>query len=65
VPGATVVRYALPAGVLQKLRTSAAVSNVLTLSPLSTDRKATGTPVSLKVTVQPVKKTTKKHKTKK
>jgi hypothetical protein len=71
VPGATVVRYALPAGVLQKLRTFAAVSNVLTLSPLSNDGKATGAPVSLKVTVEPVKKTAKpmpkpkKHKTKK
>jgi hypothetical protein len=61
VTGTNVVTYALPAGVLQKLRTSAAAAaNVLTLSPLSSDGKVTGTPVSLKVTVQPVKKKTKK-----
>lgn len=56
--GTNVVKYALPLGVLQKLRASAAAGeSVLTLSPMSSDGKATGTAVSLTVTVeQPVTK---------
>lgn len=55
-PGENVVKYALPAGVLQTLRASAAVSNILTLSPTSQDGRVTGAPVTIKVSVEPAQK---------
>ena len=70
-PGNNDVRFDLPKSLLPKLRvSSAAASNVLTLTPLSTSGTVTGTPVTRKVllpTVKTVAKTTvaKKHTVKK
>jgi len=47
------LRFSLPANLLRALRRAAATSNVLTLTPLSTDGSATGTAVTLTVRVDP------------
>lgn len=59
VPGENVVKFALPAGFLQKLRTFAGVDNVLTLNPVSSDGTSTGTAVTMKVAVEPALKVVK------
>jgi hypothetical protein len=64
VPGENVVTFALPAGFLQTLRRSSTVHNVLTLSPVSSDGKVTGTPVAISVAVEPAHKKPKAKKKK-
>ena len=60
--GANDVRFTLPKTVLQRLRRTAATSNVLTLTPVSSDGSATGSPVVRKITVTPTKKQTARRK---
>jgi hypothetical protein len=52
-PGENVVRFALPKGTLRRLRSSSALANVLTLSPVSADGTATGKALAVKVVVAP------------
>jgi len=61
-PGGNDVRFALPKSLLQGLRrSSAAASNVLTLTPLSSSGAAAGTPVTRRVAIAPAKKPAKKR----
>ena len=54
--GANDVRFALPKNVLKALRRSASVSNLLTLTPLSSDGSASGAPLVRKISVAAAKK---------
>jgi hypothetical protein len=56
------VRFTLPKGVLAALRRSAAVSNVLTLTPLATSGTVAGLSVTRKVSITPAKTPAKKTK---
>jgi hypothetical protein len=50
------VRFTLPKNVLKSLRRSASASNVLTLTPVSSDGSASGAPLVRKVSVATPKK---------
>ncbi len=54
--GSNDVRFTLPKNVLKSLRRSASASNVLTLTPLSSDGSASGAPLVRKVSVAAPKK---------
>ncbi|MCW2975804.1 MAG: hypothetical protein JWM06_1085 [Actinomycetia bacterium] len=54
------VRFTLPKGTLAALRRSAAMSNVLTLTPVAANGVAAGPSVTRKISVSPAKKT-KRH----
>jgi hypothetical protein len=54
--GANDVRFTLPKNVLRSLRRSASASNVLTLTPVSSDGSAAGAPLVRKVSVARPKK---------
>jgi hypothetical protein len=54
--GSNDVRFTLPKNVLKSLRRSASASNVLTLTPVSSDGSASGAPLARKVSVVTPKK---------
>jgi hypothetical protein len=54
-PGSNDLRFTVPAALLNSLRRSSAVANVLTLTPVSADGVSKGTPVTRQVSIAPPK----------
>jgi hypothetical protein len=58
-PGSNDLRFPVTAALLNSLRRSSAVANLLTLTPVSTDGVSKGTPVTRHVSIAPAKVTAK------